>query len=72
MKFLSKEFSPASCHFVLGPNIFRSTLFSDTLSLCSSLETKFDAYKENQVPHWTHMYFYKKYISCRRPIKCNK
>jgi hypothetical protein len=34
--------SPAFCHLLrLGPNILLSTLFSDTLNLCSSLGVKY-------------------------------
>jgi hypothetical protein len=37
MKLLTVQFSPTSCHFIpLIPNIPFSTLFSDTLNLCSS------------------------------------
>jgi hypothetical protein len=32
--------STASHHFHLGPNIFLSTLFSNTLNLCSSLSER--------------------------------
>jgi hypothetical protein len=46
MKLLIVQFSPTSYHFVpLRSNILFSTLFSNTLSLCSSLNAK------NQVPH---------------------
>jgi hypothetical protein len=35
------QFSPSSCHFIsLGPNILFNTLFSNTLSLCSSLNVR--------------------------------
>ena len=38
MNFLIMQFSPVSCYFLfLGPNIFRSTLFTNTLSLNASL-----------------------------------
>jgi hypothetical protein len=37
MKFLSMQSSPAACHFLLGSNILLSTLFSNIVSLCSSL-----------------------------------
>jgi hypothetical protein len=40
------EFSPPSCHFIpLDLNILLSTLFSNTLSVCSFL------YVEDQVSH---------------------
>jgi hypothetical protein len=36
-----KQFSPTSCHFIpLWANILLSTLFSNTLSLCSSLDVR--------------------------------
>jgi hypothetical protein len=34
------RFSPASLYFLVGPNIFLSTLFSNILSLCCSLTVK--------------------------------
>jgi hypothetical protein len=41
MKLLIMQLSPASCHFIpLGPNILLGTLFSSTLSLCSSLNVR--------------------------------
>jgi hypothetical protein len=40
-KLLIMQFAPFSCHFILfGPNILLSTLFSNTLSLCSSLNVR--------------------------------
>jgi len=45
MKFLIMQSSPASRHFrPLGPNILLSTLFSNTLNLCSSLTVKDQVY----------------------------
>jgi hypothetical protein len=44
MKFIIIQFSPRSV-FLLGPNILLNTLFSKTLSLCSSRKVK------DQVPH---------------------
>jgi hypothetical protein len=39
MKFLIMQLSPSTYHFLLlGPNILLSTLFSNTLGLCSSLD----------------------------------
>jgi len=35
IKKLLVIFSPVSCHFILGPNIFFSALFSKAISLCS-------------------------------------
>jgi hypothetical protein len=35
MKLLIMHCSPPSCHFLSGPNIPLSTLFSDTFNLCS-------------------------------------
>jgi hypothetical protein len=41
MKLLIMQFFPTSCHSSLfGPNIPLSTLFSNTLSLCSSLNVR--------------------------------
>jgi hypothetical protein len=41
MKLLIMQFSPTSCHFIFfGPNILFNTLFSNTLSLCSSLNVR--------------------------------
>jgi hypothetical protein len=40
LKFLIMQSSPVSRHFLLGPNILLSTLFSDTLSLCSYLSVR--------------------------------
>jgi hypothetical protein len=41
MKLLIMQLSPTSCHFILfGPNILLNTLFSNTLSLCSSLNVR--------------------------------
>jgi hypothetical protein len=37
MKLFVIQFSPISCQSLLGPNILLSTLLSNTLSLCSSL-----------------------------------
>jgi hypothetical protein len=36
VKFIIMQFSPRSVSFLLGPNILLNTLFSKTLSLCSS------------------------------------
>jgi hypothetical protein len=38
MNHFIMQFSPAFCHF--GPNIVLSTLFSNTLILCSSLNVR--------------------------------
>jgi hypothetical protein len=41
MKLLVMQFSPPSRHLIpLGPNILLSILFSNTLSLCSSLNVR--------------------------------
>jgi hypothetical protein len=41
MKLLIMQFSPTSCHFIRRtPNILLSVLFSNTLSLCSSLNIR--------------------------------
>jgi len=37
MKLLIVYFPPVLCYFLLGPNVFLSTLFSNTLSLHSYL-----------------------------------
>jgi hypothetical protein len=41
LKLFIMQFSPASCHLLLfGRNILLSNLFSNTLSLCSSLNVR--------------------------------
>jgi len=40
MKLLIMQFSPASCHFLLVPNIVLSALFSDNPNLRSSLKVR--------------------------------
>jgi hypothetical protein len=40
MKFIIMHFSSRFVFFPLGPNILLNTLFSKTLSLCSSLEVR--------------------------------
>jgi hypothetical protein len=39
-RLLIRQFSPPSCYFLFGPNILLSTLFSNTLSLCSSISAR--------------------------------
>ena len=36
MKFLAMQFSPVTCYFLPGPNMFLSSIFSNTLSQRSS------------------------------------
>jgi hypothetical protein len=45
LKLLIMQFSPATCHFLLRPNFPLNALFSNTLSVCSSLNVR------DQVPH---------------------
>jgi hypothetical protein len=40
MKLLINMFYPTSCQLFLGPNVIVNNLFSNTLSLCSSLKVK--------------------------------
>jgi hypothetical protein len=40
VKFIIMQFSPRSVSSLLGPNILLNTLFSETLSLCSSLKVR--------------------------------
>jgi hypothetical protein len=50
MKLLIMQSSPASCHFLpSGPNILLSTLFSNTLNLCSSPSTKHQVSQPHKV-----------------------
>jgi hypothetical protein len=37
MKLLIMQFSPTSHYFIFGPNVLLSTLFLNTLRLCTSL-----------------------------------
>jgi hypothetical protein len=39
-KLLIMQSSPASCHFLLGPNILFSALFQNTLNLCFFLRVR--------------------------------
>jgi hypothetical protein len=41
MKLLIMQSSPCSCHFLFGLNILLSTLFSNTLNICSSLTVRY-------------------------------
>jgi hypothetical protein len=41
MKLLTEQFTPTSCCFIIfGPNTLLSTLFSNNLSLCFSLDIR--------------------------------
>jgi hypothetical protein len=40
MKLLIVQLPPFSCYSLFGPNILLRTLFSNTLSLCSSLNVR--------------------------------
>jgi hypothetical protein len=41
MKLLIMQSSSASRHFILGRNILLSTLFTNTLNLCSSFSVRY-------------------------------
>jgi hypothetical protein len=40
MELLNVHFYPTSCHFIFGPDILLSILFSNTFSLCASLNIR--------------------------------
>jgi hypothetical protein len=49
---------PSATSSHIGPNILHSTLFSNNLSLCSSLvwETKFHTHTKQQVKLWFYIF----------------
>jgi hypothetical protein len=50
MKFLIMQYSPTSRYFLLGPNIFLRTLFSDTIYVLPLVwETKFNTHTKQQI-----------------------